>query len=119
MMMRRTKEPAMSTLLTRKSRSAVGKLTANEAKELLAQVPGWEMLDAGGGELRRTFQFKNYYEAAAFVNATAWISHREDHHPDIELNYNSATLKYSTHSAGGLTENDFICAAKVNALLSI
>jgi 4a-hydroxytetrahydrobiopterin dehydratase len=55
----------------------------------------------------------------AFVNATAWISHREDHHPDIKLGYSRVTMNYSTHSVGGLTESDFICAAKVNALLNI
>ena len=55
----------------------------------------------------------------AFVNATAWISHRENHHPDIELGYNRVTLRYTTHAANGLTENDFICAAKVDALLTL
>ena len=55
----------------------------------------------------------------AFVNATAWISNGEDHHPDNELGYNRVKMRYSTHSAGGLTENDFICAAKVDALLTM
>jgi 4a-hydroxytetrahydrobiopterin dehydratase len=55
----------------------------------------------------------------AFVNATAWVSHREDHHPDLEVGYNEVTMRYSTHSVGGLSENDFICAAKINALLDL
>lgn len=63
------------------------------------------------------FRFRNYYETQAFVNAVAWIAHREDHHPDISFTYNRATVSYSTHAIGGLSENDFICAAKVNALL--
>jgi 4a-hydroxytetrahydrobiopterin dehydratase len=84
--------------------------------DLLKQVPGWEVLN---GELRKTFKFKNYYETVAFVNATAWVSHREDHHPDIEVGYNKVVMRYSTHSAGGLTENDFICAAKIEALLKM
>lgn len=64
-----------------------------------------------------TFKFKNYYQTQAFVNAVAWVAHREDHHPDINFGYNKAKVTYSTHAIGGLSENDFICAAKVNALL--
>jgi len=96
--------------------SGEGKLSHAMIVELHQQVAGWDIV---GEALQRVFKFKNYYEAVAFVNATAWISHREDHHPDIELGFNKVTMRYSTHSAGGLTENDFICAAKVNALLSI
>ena len=55
----------------------------------------------------------------AFVNATAWVSHREDHHPDLEVGYNKCRVRYSTHSVGGLSENDFICAAKIEALLRL
>ena len=110
----------MTTALTTKKcqscATAEGKLTDTQVAEFMQQVPEWQVEDA---ELRRTFKFKNYYESMAFVNATAWISHREDHHPDIELGYNKVIMRYSTHSVGGLTENDFICAAKVNALLSI
>ena len=53
----------------------------------------------------------------AFVNALAWVAHAEDHHPDIEVGYNSCHVRYSTHAIGGLSENDFICAAKIDALL--
>ena len=53
-----------------------------------------------------------------FVNAVAAIAHREDHHPDLEVSYNSCTVRYTTHAIKGLSENDFICAAKVNALLA-
>jgi 4a-hydroxytetrahydrobiopterin dehydratase len=95
---------------------AAGKLSPDAITDLLKQTPGWNLIN---GELRRTFKFKNYYESTAFVNATAWISHRENHHPDIELGYNQVTMRYSTHSAGGLTENDFICAAKANALMNV
>ncbi|MDB5172759.1 MAG: pterin-4-alpha-carbinolamine dehydratase [Phycisphaerales bacterium] len=83
---------------------------------LLAQIPGWER---AGGEITKTFRFKNYHESIAFVNATAWISHREDHHPDLEVGYNKVRVRYSTHSVGGLSENDFICAAKIEALMKI
>lgn len=83
-------------------------------RDLLAEVPGWVV---ESGALTRTFAFKNYYETVSFVNAVVWIAHREDHHPDIEFGYKSCRIRYSTHAIGGLSENDFICAAKVSALL--
>ena len=85
-------------------------LTASHAQALLAQVPGWQ-LNAKGDEIVRDFKFKNYYESMAFVNAIAWISHREDHHPDLSVHYNQCIVRYTTHAFGGLSENDFICAA--------
>jgi 4a-hydroxytetrahydrobiopterin dehydratase len=90
-------------------------LERREAERLLAEIAGWE-LDATGASIRRTFRFANYYQTIAFVNAMAWVAHREDHHPDLEVGYNRCTVRYSTHSVGGLSENDFICAAKINAL---
>lgn len=80
---------------------------------LLAGLPGWAQL---GQELVKTFAFKNYYETMAFVNATAWVSHRENHHPDLEVGYRQCRVRYSTHAIGGLSENDFICAAKIDSL---
>jgi 4a-hydroxytetrahydrobiopterin dehydratase len=91
-------------------------LDANEVSQLLREVQGWAL--RGGKEIIRAFAFKNYYETMAFVNAVAWIAHNEDHHPDMEVGYNKCSVKYSTHSVGGLSENDFICAAKVNALFA-
>lgn len=81
----------------------------------LGTLPGWQR---EGKEIRKTFPFKNYYETMAFVNATAWISHAEDHHPDMGVHYNRCVVAFSTHDAGGITLNDLICAAKVEALLS-
>jgi len=83
---------------------------------LLTQLPGWERV---GGEILKTFSFKNYYETLAFVNASAWVSHREDHHPDLEVGYNKCKVRYSTHSVGGLSESDFICAAKLEKLFTL
>ncbi|HEY9150705.1 MAG TPA: 4a-hydroxytetrahydrobiopterin dehydratase, partial [Gammaproteobacteria bacterium] len=60
--------------------------------------------------------FKNYYQTIAFVNALAWIANQEDHHPDLEVSYNRCTVHFSTHSIGGLSLNDFICAARLDAL---
>ena len=74
-------------------------------------------IDAAGKEIRRIYSFKNYYQTMAFVNALAWVAHGEDHHPDIEVGYSRCHVRYSTHAIGGLSENDFICAAKIDALL--
>ncbi len=88
-------------------------LDASEIERLLATLEGWVCID---NRLVKTYRFKNYYETMAFVNATAWISHREDHHPDLEVSYRECRVCYSTHAIGGLSENDFICAAKMDAL---
>jgi 4a-hydroxytetrahydrobiopterin dehydratase len=90
--------------------------TADEAKKLLKTMPGWAL---EGGKLAKTYSFQNYYQTMAFVNATAWISHREDHHPDLLVGYNKCRVEYVTHAIGGLSENDFICAAKCDALLDL
>ena len=89
-------------------------LSAEEVSRLLADLPGWLLAQS---ELERTFAFKNYYQTVSFVNAVAWIAHQEDHHPVVEFGYKTCRVRYSTHSIGGLSLNDFICAAKVNALL--
>jgi len=91
-------------------------LSTVEIEEMLNQLDGWELLD---GLIGKTYKFKNYYEVMAFVNTVAWISHREDHHPDIALGYNKCRVEYTTHSAGGLSENDFICAAKIDVLFKV
>ena len=91
-------------------------LSETEAQKLLAQVQDWQ-LNKNAAEIQRNFKFKNFYETMAFVNAVAWIANQENHHPDLEVGYNYCRLKYSTHAIKGLSENDFICAAKVNALL--
>lgn len=75
----------------------------------------WKLVNQGKG-LRATFDFKNYYHATAFVNAVVYIAHREDHHPDVSFGYKTCTVEYWTHAANGLTDNDFICAAKIDAL---
>ena len=91
-------------------------LDRKAAEGYLRQVQGWSM-NAEATAISRTFSFKNYYETMAFVNAVAWIAHREDHHPDMEVSYKRCVVRYSTHAVGGLSDNDFICAAKVDALL--
>ena len=83
--------------------------------ESLKSLPGWERR---GNGITKTYNFKNYYETMAFVNAVAWIAHGQDHHPDLEVGYNKCRVKYSTHDAGGISEKDFAAARKVEALLA-
>jgi 4a-hydroxytetrahydrobiopterin dehydratase len=91
-------------------------LSQDEINKLLKQLDGWVQYERIIG---KTFEFKNYYQTMAFVNAVAWLSHREDHHPDLNVGYNKCHIEYSTHAINGLSENDFICAAKVDALFKI
>lgn len=91
------------------------KLTQARVAELMPDLPGWELVEEGRA-LCRTFEFDNYYQTLAFVNALAYIAHREDHHPDLGVHYDRAVVRYSTHDVGGLSENDFICAAKAESL---
>ncbi len=93
----------------------VAPLDAEAARDMLGQLNDWE-LDESGKEISRSFTFKNYYRTMAFVNALAWIAHQEDHHPDLQVGYNRVQVRFSTHSIGGLSQNDFICAAKIDAL---
>jgi 4a-hydroxytetrahydrobiopterin dehydratase len=81
----------------------------------LKHLDGWAREK---NEIRKTFNFKNYHETMAFVNASAWVSHREDHHPDMSVHYNRCVVAYSTHDADGITLNDFICAAKLDRLVA-
>ncbi len=92
----------------------VSKLSEAEAAALLAEVNGWAL---DGAKLVKVFKFTNYYDTMAFVNASAWISHREDHHPELRVTYNTCHVAYDTHSVEGLSRNDFVCAAKLDALI--
>ena len=91
-------------------------LSRDEALVLLKQLEGWQLTDKN---ISKSYAFKDYYQTMAFVNAAAWVSHREDHHPDITIGYNQCCIEYTTHAINGLSENDFICAAKIDKLFSI
>ena len=93
-------------------------LTREQARELQTRLHSDWILNDSFTEISRTCKHRNYYQTIAFVNALAWVAHREDHHPDLEVGYNRCRIRYSTHSIGGLSENDFICAAKIDALLN-
>lgn len=93
-------------------------LHADEIANFLKQVnQHWQLHAENTALISREFKFKNYYETMAFVNAIAYIAHKEDHHPDIEVSYSKCLVKYSTHAITGLSENDFICAAKIDELV--
>ncbi len=83
-------------------------------EDYMGTIPGWSYVE---GRLIRVFKFDNHYQAVAFVNAVAWISHTENHHPIIELGFRDVKVGYWTHAIAGISDNDFICAAKVSELL--
>ena len=90
-------------------------LSNDDATELLQQLdPQW-LLDTEKKIITYSYHFENYYQTMAFVNVIAQIAHQQDHHPDLLIQYDRCTVTYSTHSVGGLSINDFICAAKINA----
>lgn len=79
----------------------------------LALLPAWRR---EGQRIVRDFDFRNYFRTMAFVNAVAYIAHTQDHHPELVITYQRCTVKYDTHSVQGLSDNDFICAARVDLL---
>ena len=89
-------------------------MSANEIARHLTQAPGWALVD---GAIQKRYDFADYHRTMAFVNALAWVAHAEDHHPDLAVSYARCTVRFNTHSVGGISINDFICAAKVDALL--
>ncbi|TDY00002.1 4a-hydroxytetrahydrobiopterin dehydratase [Thiohalophilus thiocyanatoxydans] len=90
-------------------------LDKQQAAELHKAISDWALNEAEQ-TLTREFKFKNFYQTIEFVNAVAWIANQQDHHPDLEVSYNRCQITFTTHSVGGLSENDFICAARVDAL---
>ncbi len=91
-------------------------LTRDQATDMLGGLKSEWSLTPDGKKLRRAYSFKNFYHTMAFVNAVAYIANTEDHHPDLECGYNYCRIEFTTHAIGGLSENDFICAAKIDAL---
>lgn len=109
----------MSDLTTRKCKPCEGgvdPLKPTEVENLLKQLNGWTLSD---GAITKSYSFKNYDQTMAFVNAAAWIAHRQDHHPDMSVGYSTCRVAYKTHAINGLSENDFICAAKLDALFQL
>ena len=90
--------------------------TKERATELARQLDDDWRIDPDGKALRRDYRFKNFYHTMGFVNAVAYIANAEDHHPDLEVGYDYCRVKFTTHAIDGLSDNDFICAAKLDAL---
>lgn len=104
-------------LLKKRSQQSDKALSEEEVHEYLTTLKGWTLDD---NRLVKTFNFRDYYETMAFVNAIAYIVHAENHHPDLLTSFNRCVVMLSTHSAdqgrGGISENDFICAVKIDAM---
>jgi 4a-hydroxytetrahydrobiopterin dehydratase len=109
----------MSDLARKKCKACEGgvaPLTRDAAAALLAQLdPAWTLAD-DAGSIRRELAFKDFYRTMSFVNALAHVANIEDHHPDLEVGYNYCRIAFTTHSIKGLSENDFICAAKLDLI---
>ena len=111
--------PTLADLIAghcRPLRGAEHRLDEAALRARLALLPDWALIEDGAA-IHRRFAFPDYYRTMAFVNALAHVAHREDHHPDLGVHYGHVDVRYSTHDVGGLSENDFLCAAKADALL--
>ena len=94
-------------------------LTPTEIVRRLADLPGWKL--SGDGDqvaIERTYTFADYHETIAFVNALAFIAHALDHHPDLSVHYSRCVVRFSTHAVQGISDTDFECAARADALLA-
>jgi 4a-hydroxytetrahydrobiopterin dehydratase len=111
---------SIESLRTQHCRPLKGKdagLGADAITSYLKDLAGWAKA-TDGGSISKEFRFADYFHTMAFVNAVASIAHREDHHPDLEVGYSRCVVRYSTHDVGGLSLNDFICAAKVEDIVT-
>jgi 4a-hydroxytetrahydrobiopterin dehydratase len=109
----------MSELASKKCvpcEGGVPALSRAEAQALMKQLrPEWKLAE-DGKSIASEWKFRNFLHTMSFMNAVAHIANAEDHHPDVELGYGYCRIRYNTHAIGGLSENDFICAAKIDAL---
>lgn len=109
----------MSDLASKKCvpcEGGVPALSRADAQALMKQLrPEWQLAE-DGKSIASEWKFRNFFHTMSFVNAVAHIANAEDHHPDVELGYGYCRIRYNTHAIGGLSENDFICAAKIDAL---
>jgi 4a-hydroxytetrahydrobiopterin dehydratase len=109
----------MIELVERRCKPCEGKVAAYAAEQAKAELkqlsPDWRLIEDGKA-IKREFAFRDFYRTMSFVNALAHVANIEDHHPDLELGYSYCRVRYSTHAIGGLSENDFICAAKIDRI---
>ena len=100
----------------RPRKGAQDAMDAADIQQHLGVLAGWRLASSQQG-IEKEFHFADFHHSMAFVNAVAWIAHAEDHHPDMNVGYSRCHLHFATHDVGGLSLNDFICAARVEALL--
>jgi 4a-hydroxytetrahydrobiopterin dehydratase len=106
----------MTDFLAQRCQAGTTAMSAQAVRDHLAQMSGtWR---EAGGALEKTFAFKGWLETIAFVDALAWMCHVEDHHPELSVRFDHCVVRFSTHSVGGISVNDFICAAKADALVA-
>jgi 4a-hydroxytetrahydrobiopterin dehydratase len=111
-------EPNLEQRQCQPCEGGVPPLEPSAARELLQALhPDWSISDDGKWIVRR-YDFSGFNRTMGFVNAMAWIANTEGHHPDMEVAYSHCVVKWSTHAIDGLSENDFICAAKVDRLVA-
>ena len=92
-------------------------MAVDAASGLMAQLDAWTLSDDGRSIFKR-FEFKGFAKPVEMANLAAWLGNKQGHHPDIAFGWGYCEVRFTTHAAGGLTENDFICAAKLDALLA-
>ena len=107
------KQPSLAKRKSKPVKPGTPPLGKTVADNMMRSLPGWT--NDGGKAIYKEYKFKDFHGTMGFVNKVADIANSEDHHPDMEVGYNRCLVRYSTHSVGGLSENDFICAAKVEA----
>jgi 4a-hydroxytetrahydrobiopterin dehydratase len=107
----------MSNLLHQRCQALAGGTPMDDAqiRSHLAQVSGWQLKN---GAIEKTFSFRNYHETLGFVNALGWIANTEDHHPELRVTFDRCMVRFDSHDVGGISVNDFICAAKADALVA-
>ena len=111
----------MTTTLKKSNAPAAGRraLRATEIVASLAKLEGWKLTGDGADvAIEKSWTFVNYFETMAFVNAVAFLAHRQDHHPELVVQYRRCVVRFNTHDVGGLSVTDFECAALVDALLA-
>jgi len=105
----------MTDFLAQRCAARAHAMSEEAIRNHLAQMSGWREVD---GAIEKRFAFEGWLETVAFVDALAWMCHVEDHHPDLRVSFDQCVVRFSTHSAGGISANDFICAAKADALVA-
>ena len=110
----------MTSMMKKKDWSLLPRraLTATEIVSRLASLPGWQLTGDGADvAIEKTYTFANYYETISFVNALAFIANALDHHPDLSVHYSRCVVRFNTHDVKGISETDFDCAVRADALV--